>query len=433
MPSTRTAAEGTPLRQERWASSSKIPQGIRGNLVARRCQTLPSAEDRRIVFFLQEVSIRDGLNVHRTCNLFPSWPWPTVGAASESALHRVARELETFFPDAFQGKCLRGPRLAAALERHCLDASFHLSQLKGGAALIHALTRYREKFESRVGRPVALTTITNTIWEAIDYALTCRGIALIEGAYRSGKSYSAQAWALRHLGQCRYVSLSSAPDDKAFYVSIAHSLGVATATSYKAMQIRERVVECLRQQQLLLILDEADYLWTQTDRPKSPPERINWLMTSVVNAGVPVVLLASANFSRAMKLAERCCTSWGSEQFHGRLRLRRQLPALLEEQDLLAMAQVLMPDATNAARLLAVGSALRSRGYLGALETVAARAGFFAAQETGRIELANVEAAIEEAFGPAVESPILKRPVARARRDLAAKPPPSPRGDPARA
>ncbi len=228
--------------------------------------------------------------------------------------------------------------------------------------------------------------------------------------YRSGKSFAAQAWTLRHLGQARYVSLSSATDERSFFVSIAHSLGVARATSLKTPEIRERIGEVFRQQSLLMVFDECQYLLAQTDRPRGAPERVNFLMTAAVNWGVPVALIAGKKFSRALGITERMCAAFGPEQFRGRIRLHKKLPQILEKADLLAIGRVLMPDADEATLLLATGNAIRSRGYLGALETVAARSNFFAQRAGRRIVFDDVEDAISESFGEVHEDSSLGNP-----------------------
>ena len=124
---------------------------------------------------------------------------------------------------------------------------------------------------------VADTAAARTVHELLDYVLSQRGMILVEGTYRIGKSFAAQAWALRHLGQCRYVQLSSSTDDTAFFRDIARALGVACGLKMKAAELRHRIEEAVRSQHMLLIFDEADYIWPQAVNLKSSPNRVNWL------------------------------------------------------------------------------------------------------------------------------------------------------------
>lgn len=226
--------------------------------------------------------------------------------------------------------------------------------------------------------PVSSTVASRTIFETLDYALTQRGFVLVEGTYRIGKSYAAQAWAQMHLGECRYIQLSSSPDETSFIRSFARALGVACSPQMKATQMKNRVEETIRRQHLLMVIDEADYCWDGAVKVREAPVRINWLMTALINNGVPVALVASRNFSRMMAHTERRAPHWGSEQFTGRIKLRRTLPDDLEETDLFAIAAALVPEADKATRTLLVAHAMRSEGYVAALESGAARARFFA-------------------------------------------------------
>ena len=190
----------------------------------------------------------------------------------------------------------------------------------------------------------------------------------------------------------------------------------------KAAEIRQRVEEVLRAQHLLLILDEADYIWPQSVRLKAYPERVNWLMTAAINQGVSVALIGSRNFSRMMEHVERRCPLWGSEQFHGRIKLRRTLPDSLDPDDLAAIAKLLLPESDEPARLMLVSHALRSQGYVAALESGASRAKYFAEQEGqvpsyGHIRRVMEEAGTLKAKPPAPPEPAPERgsPATRSR------------------
>lgn len=58
--STRRATEGSPFRQERFASAPEFERGLMANLVAKRCTMLEKPEDRRLIWFLQLLSHQDG-------------------------------------------------------------------------------------------------------------------------------------------------------------------------------------------------------------------------------------------------------------------------------------------------------------------------------------------------------------------------------------
>lgn len=421
MSSTRRASKNGPLRQERFASSASLPKGLLGNLVAKRCATLRDAGERTLIHFLHEVSLRDGYTLHRTCNLFPAWPWLSTasGSITERAFERVARELVEMFPERIGAqhveKVLRS--LPRFLVKICLDpaADLHTARVAHFAGVVEAIYEYKRRFEAAVAAKLASTAASRTIHELLDYALSQRVMVLVEGTYRIGKSFSAQTWAQMHLGECRYVQLSSAADNTAFYRDIARALGVACSSQMKAAEIRQRVEEVLRTQHLLLILDESDYIWPQSVRLKAYPERVNWLMTAAINQGVAVALIGSKNFSRMMDHVEKRCPLWGSEQFYGRIKLRRTLPDSLEPDDLAAIAEMLMPASDEATKLLLVSHALRSQGYVAALESGASRAKFFADQERQVAGYEHVQRMMREAGTLKAPAEALAKPEAPAR------------------
>ncbi len=60
MSATRHAQSGTPLRQERFASSADYHRGLMANLVVKRTEALASAEDRKLIWALQLFSHEEG-------------------------------------------------------------------------------------------------------------------------------------------------------------------------------------------------------------------------------------------------------------------------------------------------------------------------------------------------------------------------------------
>ena len=395
MSSTRTAKATGPMRQERFASSAGFSKGLLGNLVARRCARVSSRAARERIYFLHELSSREPGLRHPSCTSFPAWPWGNDAACDESAFERLARELCEV--NGIPAKV--AATIPDFLTRLCLDPKVPADSatLAGFPDILAALDDYRRKFEKATAARVAMTATTQAVWELLDYALSQRGLVLAEGSYRTGKSYSAQAWAQMHAGQCRYVQLSSNTDEGSFYREIARAVGVACGSQMKGAQMRERIEAVLCEQHLLLIVDEADWIWPQSGRVKDAPNRVCWLLTSLINNGVPVALIGSRNFARLMANVERQCRQWGSEQFHGRLRLRTPLPDKLGEADLFAIARACVPEADDASRMLIVGHALKSTVPIPAIESCAARARYFASEAGVPLAFEHVERAMIEA------------------------------------
>jgi hypothetical protein len=194
MSSTRRSSSNGPRRQERYASSAVFAKGLLGNLVAKRAATLRDAGEREIIYFLHELTLRDGYALHYTCNLFPAWPWPSTIDASERAFERVGRELVEMFPERIDARhrekfCRTLPDFLTKL---CLDpaADLRTSGAHGFNGIIEALREYKIRFEQAALGMLASTSASRTIFELLDYALSQRGIVLVEGTYRTGNTIS---------------------------------------------------------------------------------------------------------------------------------------------------------------------------------------------------------------------------------------------------
>ena len=415
--STRKAPKNSPPRQERFASSAALRKGIIGNLVAKRCEALRSPADRELAWWLQELSLRATTGCHFSCTSFPSWPDGNADQESESAFERIAVELCT-------GK--HADRTARALPellaRFCLDPKCPPETLNqvGFAGLLSAIREYKMRMEKNALSALAPTGVTNAVLEALDFCQSQRGIVLLEGDYRSGKSYTAQAWCLSRPGRARYVQLSAYTDETTFFRLIARSLGTASTDRRKAIEIRRRVEDALRGGDLTLVIDEAEHLFQSIARPTSAPERLNYLIKDLDNRGIAVALVASRNFSRMLENIEKRLPNYGAEQFYGRLSLRKRLPDSLSEADLFAIADKLLPAADEPTRMLLVACALDAKGRVGALEHAAKRARYFA-ERAGRkvVTFADVQAMAAESY-PAFAEPNARPP--RSTRETPAEP-----------
>jgi hypothetical protein len=181
-----------------------------------------------------------------------------------------------------------------------------------------------------------------------------------------------------------------------FFRKIAEAIGSASALSFKGVQLRERVEIALQTSKLMLVLDEAHYLWPQNNRRESMPGRINWVMTALVNYGVPVALVTTPQFIRDQKLVERK-TGWTSEQFIGRIGHYQRLPDALSEVDLRAVARRCLPEGDEAAIEVLALYAQASAKYLSAIDTAVKRARFLASKD-GRTKVAfgDIKCAIQD-------------------------------------
>ncbi len=428
--STRRAKPGRVPKPERFASSAALRKPILANLVQRRCEALRDPADLDLVLWLQAISLLNPCAPHPLCPSFPSWPFPCAQPV-RGGLEQLAVDFCERYKDQLTGNVDRvRTSIPAFVTSLCLDPHQvpAVATLKGFPGIVEALREFRRAFNSAAAWRIARTSVSEEIWSVLDYCASQRGMVVLEGQYRCGKTVSVSSWCLAHSGFARYVSLNALLTDTDFFRAIARSLGTASCGQMKAMEVRMRIEDALRGTRLMLCFDEGEHLFAPGTRPQCAPERVNWLMTAAANHGIPVAITAGRNFSRLLANYERRLPTWGAEQLRGRIMLHKQLPGNLTEADLFAVARLLIPEGDHTTHMLLVGHALTAAGRVASLEHAAKRARFFAERQGRAVVFEDVELALDELKGAAA----FMGSNSRASRDLSAALPPGTRAATAR-
>lgn len=147
----------------------------------------------------------------------------------------------------------------------------------------------------------------------------------------------------------------------------------------KAHQKRGRVEEALQFGGITVVIDEAHYCFDSYIRPCTLPGRINWILTALANRGVPVVMIATHQFGKAVARVERS-TGWSSEQLRGRIAYTEQLPDTLPMSDLIAVARTGFPEGDACAWRALAAYADLSDTHLAAITALVSRARWHASQ-----------------------------------------------------
>jgi hypothetical protein len=175
---------------------------------------------------------------------------------------------------------------------------------------------------------------------------------------------------------------------------------------------------------LMFVADEAHWILPTRFTANTPPMRLNWLRSFVVDKDCPLVTVSTpqdykhclAKFTRA--------TGHNIQQWLGRKMLNVTLPNELEQDDLMAVARVHFPDLDDDFLQVIVGTAMRSESYLMAVEAIAKRVRFIARRDNHpSVTLADLKLAISEIIpGQAAPAPAAPVPVDRpAQRPLATR------------
>jgi len=398
MSNTRHASAGSPLRQERFASSEEFAPGLMANLVAKRCACLQDLGDRELLWLIQSRSWEPGglggfvddllqwlpdefatptmkelgvgpkriytrkesLRVRDNdsrlyCGVLPrkNAPWsenefPLRGEIESRA---GANDFPNGYPaSAFAEKCRAAARedLEDWLKELCLNPQTSLREgppwlpeirkvLRAALEQVAALERARS----------ASTEMGRILSDGLEFCRATRHPVLIDGKGRIGKSHEARAWSRCRPGSVRYFQVPSSTDEISFLIALARSLGVSVESSPKAHKLRGRIEQVLHSANLMLVVDEAHYCWPQSNYREALPKRIDYLLKDLSDKGVAVALVTTPQFHGHLRRVEEN-TPWASEQFLGRIGRYIRLPDRLSKPDLEAVARVLLPDGDKA-------------------------------------------------------------------------------------
>ncbi len=236
--------------------------------------------------------------------------------------------------------------------------------------IIGAVFEYQARHEAKIRQSFQLTSIGKTIWETLDYALASRGMVVLDGLEGRGKTEAVKAWCALHGGTARFVSLKGITNKTTAFREIARALGIASSYARTSLEMQARIEDVLKRSKLLLVLDEAHFLFNQSRRMYSRPELIDWLDTSLANCGIGCALITTPQFIVCMTRAADQ-VEWNYRQFRRRVKRWEKLPASNTEDDIKAVARNVFPKAE--ARLISqiAGYALLSKRDLSAVGDVA--------------------------------------------------------------
>ena len=315
MSSTRHAPEGAAVSFERYMSSPEYVQlrGIPGTAVAAKAQLYVDSRKRGFLFFLQSLSLKEG-GLQRVAQTLK------CSAYSEEELAKFLIEL-----------CIN-PKLLIESKSASLPLRY--------VGIIDALYKFREWSEAKIRADFVLTTIGKEIFETLDHALANGKMVVIEGVSGTGKTTAAEAWCAQHQGEARFISLSGITHKTGFFRKLAMAIGLA-ASKRKGSDIQVKVEDFFDKSRLMLVIDEAHYLWPRLQQRESSPVLVDWINTALVNHHVPVALICTDQFAKLKKRVEER-TGWTSEQLEHRVKRYKKLTALPTKQDLEAVATKLL-------------------------------------------------------------------------------------------
>jgi len=263
----------------------------------------------------------------------------------------------------------------------------------------------------RIRERIATTAVAEKVFDALDYACTERVMVRIEGDSRFGKSESVETYAAMWPGRVRVVRTPSSNNEKDLFKAIAEALGIHHGYGTVGHTLKNKVEFTLRFSGLMIVFDEAAFLIPSNFSATTPPARLNWVRTAIVDRKLPCVLVVTPQSYHGAVERFVKKTKYSIEQFLGREALRVSLPNELAHEDLLAVARIHFPGADEDLLGLVASMALQSESYLKAVENIARQARFNAGKRrAANFNLADVELAISEVMPSAATAPAATSP-----------------------
>ena len=288
---------------------------------------------------------------------------------------------------------------------------------------IGALFEFMDRRATKVQKRLAMTEVAKLIFDRLDYALAEKVMVRIDGGSRFGKTESLDTWCDMRPGLARLVRVPCDNSMNSFFKRIGEALGIDCSYGSNTGRLKERIEYIVQHSGLFLCLDEGSFLVPQSYSQVTPPHRLNWVRTEIVDRKLPLAIACTPqSFKPAIDRFIKK-TGYAMEQFLGREFLQCTLPKLLSEADMIAVARIHFPTMSESTLGLIANEARISENYLQAVEAIARRTRYLAERRNSQPSLCDVEMALPEVLprtqpdaitpAPPVEAPNPDRAPAR--------------------
>jgi hypothetical protein len=351
------------MKAEPYDDPNPVAAPVRPGEILRRLPECRTAEERRLMWFLQQESLAPGglEGVARALvTMFPERlqtetmariGTPPGGVYSEADARRIEGELLceqgldaeidaalacqlkpepqlaipasarslAYFREAFRDKAAE---LAGLLRNAISTRGWKNDCAPFGAAtfpprapwfqdLPGALAELTKRKGAEAEASFYQTNVGAAVFETLDKCLARGKFGVLDGESGRGKSATVAAWAAARPGAA--IIFEVPPDGNAldFYTGLARKLGVPCADTAAAGRIRGHLWDTFLRSGLMLVLDEAYRLLSHRDRD-GRPRVLEWVY-SMAEKGVPLVLCITQNFGRGLARIES--EGWGVQQF----------------------------------------------------------------------------------------------------------------------
>ncbi len=213
-------------------------------------------------------------------------------------------------------------------------------------------------------------------------------------------------------GRARLVETPSSNSEGDLLKAVAAALGIESALTQSGAYLRPKIEYVLRQSGVLLVFEEAHFLWPSKLSKTAVPARLNWIRRSVMDAGLPVAFICTPQSYQNAQRRFVKATAYPIEQLEGRFLPTVRLPESVPVDDLLAIARKHLPGVGEPhLNYLVNVLGATERNYCSDVSRIG-RLAFINAEDAGRRIpiMADIDAAMRKALPQAAEAPAAEAP-----------------------
>ncbi|MCC6821761.1 MAG: hypothetical protein IT579_13595 [Verrucomicrobia subdivision 3 bacterium] len=293
-------------------------------------------------------------------------------------------------------------KLPSLLSDICQHESTHLAGTSYCPALPALLTEQIVRHATATRVQLADTVVTKTVFRELEFACSERVPVPIVGESRFGKTQSVKVWCDANPGRARLVTVPDGNREVDFMRAHADAFGIDYNPSTPAPILKDKVEFVLRHSGLMAVYDEAHYLVPSSYHKATPPRRINWVRSKVMDQGVPCAFFATPQSHRQTLEKYVTTTGYRVEQWLGRMAPPVILPDLIPFEQIVAVAKIHFPEIADVLLEELADRSINSEGYLKYIDMAGRRSRFLARERNHAVPTkSDVLDAIEEMMPPA--------------------------------
>jgi hypothetical protein len=165
---------------------------------------------------------------------------------------------------------------------------------------------------------------------------------------RHGKTTAIGTYCRAWPGRARLVTVPESNHEREFYAAYADAFGLDYTPGTQTKVLKDRVQFTLRNTGLFTIHDEAHFLVPIRYEKDTPPQRLNWVRTQIIDRHIPCAFFCTPQSQEETLKRYAAKTRYNMEQWMGRM----PKPVLIEDSpnydDLLAVVRANFPEFSKA-------------------------------------------------------------------------------------